>query len=511
MPRKPAPFLLMKGVSLRLDGRTVFRNLNWRLDRNQHWGIVGPNGSGKTLFARLLAGEIAHADGTLDYNFRLPPDRVPEDCIGILSFEQQKAFAGDAPAALRWFSAEQDASASVSRFLSQDWVEEINPFEVKRRPRKETEAFHRRRIATTKLLDIEDLMTRRLPSLSNGEMRKVLLARALLKRPRILIIEDVFTGIDAGYRIHLDALLERLLRRNEVRFILTARGIDSLPSGVTHLLCLDRRRIVAAGPKGTIQRDARIHALLAQPAHPRASARRPRNHPAAVELVRMDNVSVRYGRKRVLSGIDWCVRQGESWALVGPNGSGKSTLLSLISGDNPQGYGNEIVLFGRKRGEGESIWDLKRRIGSVSSELHLHFPEDQSCLETVVSGFNDRSARFSQGARDQRAAAGRLLRRFGLRNCERRPFGSLSEGLQRMVLLARALVKAPDLLLLDEPCQGLDAAHRNRFLGIINDLLNRRRQTVIYVTHVQEEIPRDIRNVLRLCGGRIHSVRTIDR
>lgn len=518
MKRKPKPLIRMKGVSVRLDGKTAFHNLDWQLERNQHWAIVGPNGSGKTLFVRLLAGELPHAGGEIDFNFRLPSDGAPEDRVVLLSFEQQKAFAGDAPAALRWFSAEQDAAVSVSRFLSQDWVEEINPFEVKHRSRKDRESFQRSRRATTRVLGIEELMSRRLPSLSNGEMRKILLARALLKRPRVLVLEDVFTGLDAGFRAHLRALLEKLLRRSSVRFVLTAPAIDALPSGVTHLLCLDRRRVVAAGRIQPLLRDARVRALFAPPASPRTSgrrrvagARRRRNRPEAAELVRMEKVSVRYGRKAVLSEIDWIVRQGESWALIGPNGSGKSTLLSLVSGDNPQGYGNDIVLSGHARGGGESIWELKRRIGSVSSELHLHFPEEQSCLETVVSGFHDWSARFGRGTPAQRAAASRLLARLGLRRRERQSFGSLSEGLQRMVLLARALVKSPDLLLLDEPCQGLDAVHRKRFLGIIDDLLDRGRQTIIYVTHVPEEVPRGIRNVLRLAQGRIHSVRTIDR
>ena len=205
---------------------------------------------------------------------------------------------------------------------------------------------------------------------------------------------------------------------------------------------------------------------------------------------------MRYGGRVILENIHWTIRRGESWALLGPNGSGKSTLLSLIIGDNPQAYANDVRVFGHRRGDGESVWELKRRIGWVAPELHLHFPESETCLDTVVSGFADTYGCFHRSTPRQRAAARRWLARFGLAASANRPFGSLSAGWQRMALLARALVKSPDLLVLDEPCQGVDAAHRARIVRTVEGLL--RHTTVIFVTHRRDEIPSGIDRVLRL-------------
>jgi molybdate transport system ATP-binding protein len=287
--------------------------------------------------------------------------------------------------------------------------------------------------------------------------------------------------------------------------------MDELPDGITHVLCVDKCRIIAQGSLSEILKNDKARELL--------NAKRGEKTPRVVrfargkasrhgkdEIIRMENVSVRYGRKRILSDINWSVRRGESWALVGPNGSGKSTLLSLISGDNPKAYNNGISIFGKRRGSGESIWDLKRRTGLVSSELHLHVPVYQTSYETVLSGFTDSFFSLRSARSHQRAAAKQILNKFGLLPFWREPFGSLSEGQQRMVLLARALVKSPELLLLDEPCQGLDAAHQRIFLRFIESVVRESEATIVYVTHVPNEIPRGITNALRLQDGRIASI-----
>jgi molybdate transport system ATP-binding protein len=212
----------------------------------------------------------------------------------------------------------------------------------------------------------------------------------------------------------------------------------------------------------------------------------------------MRNVIVRYGSNIILHNVNWTVRAGESWALLGPNGSGKTTLLSLILGDNPQCYTNEIAVFGKPRGSGESIWNVKRRIGWVSPELHLHFSDAAPCFEVVASGFYDTIGLFQPPTSRQRAAVWQWLERFQLLAHASAPLFSLSTGLQRMVLLARALVKAPALLILDEPCQGLDSDHRRSFVLMVDRLIRAGAVTAIYVTHRNDEIPRSIRKVLRL-------------
>jgi molybdate transport system ATP-binding protein len=170
-----------------------------------------------------------------------------------------------------------------------------------------------------------------------------------------------------------------------------------------------------------------------------------------------------------------------------------------------------VYLFGRRRGSGESVWDLKKRIGWISSELHLHFPQDQTCLETIISGFHESAGCYRPITTQQRKMAQDVLSRFALGRLSQISFGSLSAGLQRMTLLARALVKSPDLLLLDEPCQGLDPAHCNAFLAIVGSLLRRSDTTIVYVTHVSDEIPAGIHRILQLSDGRIFKSRKIAR
>lgn len=484
------PLIELVGASLRVGERLLFRNTSWIFRHGEQWALVGPNGSGKTLFASALTGAVPVVRGEFC---------MPAGAVAHVSFEQQKFIAGNAPAAARWFSLEEDAAPPVYQFLSQDSVEDINPFEIVIRSQAAARTFaqHQRRVV--RLLGIAPLLEQPVPSLSNGEMRKVLLARALLREPQLLILDDPFTGLDARFRGDLRKILEKLMRRRAVHLLLIATHPDELPRGITHVLRVNRCQVVDQGRFA--KRRIRESLTVAYPSRLRAlpcprtstSSKPTRAEP---ELVRLTDVTVRYGERTILENINWVVRRGESWALLGPNGSGKSTLLSLIIGDNPQAYANDVRVFGRRRGDGDSVWALKRRIGWVSPELHLHFPDAQTCLEVVLSGFDEATGCYRRPTGRRRKIARRWLASFMLAGCAEQPFGSLSAGLQRMTLLARALVKGPDLLVLDEPCQGLDSAHRARFIQTVEALL--RHSTVIYVTHRRDEIPRGINRALRL-------------
>lgn len=203
----------------------------------------------------------------------------------------------------------------------------------------------------------------------------------------------------------------------------------------------------------------------------------------------MNSVTVCYGEKVIFDKLDWTIRQNESWALLGPNGSGKTTLLGLILGDHPQVYGNNVVVFGKKRGTGESMWDIKRHIGWFSPELLLHFEQDASCFEVVASGFHDSIGLFERPTPRQRAAVRALLKEYDIASQADEPLYGLSAGVQRIVLLLRALVKNPRLLILDEPCHGLDRAHREFFVHAVNEVVRFQAATVVYVTHRRDEIP----------------------
>jgi molybdate transport system ATP-binding protein len=217
----------------------------------------------------------------------------------------------------------------------------------------------------------------------------------------------------------------------------------------------------------------------------------------------MKRVNVSYGKARILRDIDWTVQRGEHWALLGPNGAGKTTLLSLILGDHPQAYANHVALFGRRRSSGESIWEIKQRIGWVAPELHLYHPRNITGLRVVESGFYDSVGLYRACSQTQRQMAQQWMKRLGIEDYADLPFAKLSEGEQRLVLLARALVKDPLLLILDEPCQGLDAQNRERVRQIVDTIGRHRDISIIYVTHNADELPRIINCVLRLDRGKV--------
>jgi molybdate transport system ATP-binding protein len=508
-PQPPAaPFLSLQNAAFRLGDRLVFENTNWRFRRGQHWAMVGANGSGKSLLADALRGRLPLVRGQLRYHFRPPAGLTPEDAIGHVSFDDRKADLHETVVQSRWNSIEEEHSLLVRDFLSYDRVMEINPFEVTQRHEQARVRFEHRQRRAVGWLGVEPFLDRRLLSLSNGERQRLQLARALSCPLRLLILDEPFTGLDEAARKHFHAVLEHLMSTT-LRVLLISTRIEDLPRHVTHLLCVERCRVVSAAPRAALLRSRlkgrapRVTMPLPSPTLQPAPSCRPHCSPQTTgsALLQLRNIRVRYGSSVILRDLNWTVRRGESWALLGPNGSGKTTLLSLILGDNPQAYMNEVVVFGNRRGSGDSIWNLKRRIGWVSPELHLHFDTAATCFEVVASGFHDTIGLIEPPTTRQRRAARRWLKRFGLLKHLQSPIGSLSAGWQRMVLLARALAKDPRLLILDEPCQGLDPAHRAFLVKAVEALVRARSVTVIYVTHRPDEIPPSIRRVLHLSKG----------
>jgi molybdate transport system ATP-binding protein len=217
----------------------------------------------------------------------------------------------------------------------------------------------------------------------------------------------------------------------------------------------------------------------------------------------MKDVDVTYQQVNVVDHLNWTVRRGERWALLGPNGAGKTTLLSLVLADNPQAYRNEIRLFGKPRGSGESIWQIKRRIGWVSPELHAFYDQAATCLDVVCSGYFDSVGLYRQVDETQQQIALGWLNALGLSELKARRFHSLSAGQQRVALLARALVKFPPLLVLDEPCQGLDDQRRAVFVGLVEQICSQTPVTLIFVTHYLEELPPAVNHRLRIEKGSV--------
>jgi molybdate transport system ATP-binding protein len=330
-----------------------------------------------------------------------------------------------------------------------------------------------------------------------------------MQSPKLFILENPFAGLDSASRESMHSILNELLSSGESRIILATNAIDDIPSGITHVICVSDNRVRAIGSKERILKNPIIQKLVNnnreacfwEPSRLQLTAEP--NGKRLEPVIEMTNVSVRYNGIDVLHNIDWQVHAGEHWAIMGPNGAGKSTLLSLVLADNPQAYANDIRLFGQKRGSGETIWDIKRRIGWVAPELRRSYAAGFSCLQVVCSGFFDTIGLYRKPGGTNLKKANQCMQEMGIDHLAELAFHQVSEGEQRLVLICRALVKSPRLLVLDEPCMGLDDYHRKLILHLLDELCRQQIVQLLYVTHRMEEMPVSITHVLKLENGKI--------
>lgn len=498
------PFLTLQQMRIRVGDRTLFDGDTWRIHAEEQWVVLGENGSGKSILvnalggrARVIGGEVWYHFACKDPNESYPMDgTVPEDAVAYVSLEAQRQLATSAASyhQARWNSWDNRDAPTVRATLRAD-------------TRASFPAIRR----AAAQAGIEDLLDRQLPQLSNGELRKLLLARALLAKPRLLVLDDPHSGLDVEARARLAETIEALMA-GPLRVVLVTQRAEEIPDGATHLLLVKDGRIAAQGPRAAMLAHPAVRAFL-RTSKPKAQPARPKPTPAtktqgiaataSTPIVQLKHVRVAYGDTVILNDVNWSVQPGERWLLLGPNGAGKSTLLSLLLGDNPQAYANEIYLFGRRRGTGESIWDLKKRIGWVAPELQWHYDQDATLLEVAGSGFHDSIGLYRPLTRTQKQKTAAALEQVGLGNALKLTLGECSTGEQRLALLARALIKQPPLLLLDEPCQGLDLVHRDRFHAVLKDILRDGNHAVIYVSHHAAEVPSEIDHVFQLRKGRV--------
>ncbi len=481
----------MNGVSVRRGESPGFRDINWTISEGEHWALLGDSGSGKSLLIDALTRHAPLSAGTIAYSFdpTIHPARFPSpgDISTFSSENWSQVLAGR----LGYVQARWESSAQVNATQARDLLQAGSDLRL-------LEAFQ-----------LDQVLDRPIISLSSGEFRKFMLARALLAAPRLLVLEDPFSGLDRESEVEFRQFLESLCQRPGPGIVLMVSQPEQLLEGISHLVVVEDYRIVRMGPSWTADHADATRIARIDPCYPR-DIRVIRGPTQREPIIEMRNVGVRYGDCQILEGINWTVREGENWAILGPNGAGKSTLLSLVTADNPQAYVNNIRLFGRRRGSGESIWDIRRQIGSVSPELQLCYPPDAIALEVVCSGLFDSIGLYRACTPRQEEEAKIWLESLGTRNLPERAFWSLSAAEQRLVLLARALIKRPRLLVLDEPCLGLDASHVTRFLRQLEELCRSRPTTVLHVTHRLEELPSTISHVLKLERGRIKSVGSVE-
>lgn len=478
------PFLILEHVTVKLNGRDILEDISLSINTNECWAITGTSGSGKTTLAHTIAGHHFFS-GNLFFPGR-NGSKIP-----VAVIEQQHRFKnlsnmGDFYYQQRYNSSDAEDAVTVAEALS-----------ISSYPSKLTSGIESANIPT--LLHIESLLEKPLIQLSNGENKRLQIAKAILQEPELMILDNPFTGLDTEGRKILNHIITMLVQSGiQVMLITAAR---ELPDAVTHVAILEKGRLQQALP-GTAFNISMIpeHALFGID-HSLLSSLKREEQGLFEFAVRMRNVNVAYGNKHILKNINWEVKKGEHWSISGPNGAGKSTLLSLLTGDNAKAYANELYLFDKKRGSGESIWDIKKKIGYVSPEMHLYFDYTATCFETIASGLFDSIGLFRKLNEEQTQIVNQWIDILKLGALQKKVLSSLSAGEQRLILLARALVKNPPLLILDEPCQGLDAEHIQHFTRLIDDICSLFDTTLLYVSHYRHEIPSCVTRFLRIENG----------
>jgi len=486
-----APFLSLEHITVRYLDKTLFTGLNWAINTGEQWAITGPGGSGKSALLNTITGKFNVINGSIHYHFSDTYRQQHTITDPYFSYRNLIAHIGH-------HHAFRNKSNITTDFYYQ---QRFNSMDAEDAP---TVREYLEGDGDTPLLQplrIAPLLGKELIKLSNGETRRVMIAKALLQNPVLLMLDNPYSGLDIQARKDFSEMVNKIIDNGTTVILVTSP--TEIPGNITHVLTLDEGQITGKYTreeyltlpvpeiKTNINIDEEKLRALVKPATPQFDT-----------IIRMEQVKVQYGEHLILDDVNWIVKPNEKWALLGHNGAGKSTLLSLINGDNPQAYSNELYLFDRKRGSGESIWDIKRKIGFVSPELHQYFKAGSNCQQVVVSGFYDIIGSTRSGTPEQLEHAASWMDILGIADHMHLPFKGVPESVQRLTLLARALVKEPPLLIFDEPCQGLDVQQKEHFKQVIDTLCNIMDLTLIFVTHYQEEIPSAVTKVLKLEKGR---------
>lgn len=480
------PIVHITNLELKYHHKPVLQDLNWTINRNENWLLRGISGSGKTSLAKAIAGLIRF-QGSIEVNFD-PQSSLPPLAHYVANWYQFKDLEGQSNFYYQQRYNKQSAETTATV-----------RFELESYGKKHQLQFSE----VEKLLmalGFSDLTDSTLIQLSSGEHKKLQLVCALWLKPQLLIIDQPYNGLDKLSRHNLNGLFEEITAAG-TQLILISNDKE-LPSSV------HRFAEVRDGQLVEISADEHTVEFEEKESKPIPDFLNEAPVSSADGIIKMINVNISYGEKQVLKDISWEVKAGEKWLLQGPNGSGKSTLLSLITGDHPQAYANDLHLFGNKRGSGESIWDIKKRIGLISPELHWYFDPLATVKQSILSGFFDSSGLFREPDYTKKTQAAELISYFGLTEYQDTLLNQLPLGKQRLAFLARTIIKNPELLILDEPCQGLDQQQTQYFNKLVDELCQNG-TTLIYVGHFESQLPACIEKRILLENGEVKSVENI--
>jgi molybdate transport system ATP-binding protein len=471
--------ICLKNLTVNFDNRFQLNDINWQIEPQQHWVITGTNGSGKSALAAVLAGVMNKSAEHISGSITGLPTRV-----GLVSFEAQAEL----------IEAERKKDdADIMDVISEGTpVAEIlfaNCLDIELA----------KQLATK--FDLDKLLERSFRKLSTGESRKVMLIRALASKPELLILDEPFDGLDANTLAMLQQHLLTLI--DSVPMVMVLNRFDEFPDFITDIAYIDKGELQHKIRRNDQTAYAELYKLLHLKTTelsipPTDTDTAIPNLDPAQPLVRLNNINIKYDQTSIIKDLNWTIEPGQHWQLSGPNGSGKTGLLSLITGDHPQCYVNDIFVFGFQRGSGESIWQIKQFIGYVSTALQWEYRVGTSLRNVIISGFYDSIGLYSKSTDKQKEIANQWLALLGMSDRADQPFNKLSYGDQRLLLIARAMIKHPPLLILDEPCLGLDDMNRQLVLALIEKICAGSETSVLYVNHHPEDKISGIENYLTL-------------
>ncbi len=507
-------FITVQNCRIENNRDVLIPNITWKLNEGEVWLVTGPNGSGKADFLNALAGNsglkitpnetLLNVDQGLFSNiFSDSTDVVSLERAARLIQEERENDESD------YLEGGVDHGRTGRVFIAQALYPELK----KGMPLPDA-AFHIENEPAIKLCGIEKILDRGLKYMSTGEIRRTLLARALVSGKKFLILSDPFAGLDVQSRTILLDFFDSIARKKGFpQLILGMERWHEIPDAITHVLEFRDKKVSYCGERSGYE------ALLQERSKQGAADEEEKrqsfkdgfeelNTTASVKdldsrevLVEMNDVNVGWDDHQVLSHLNWKLVRGEHWLVRGPNGSGKTTFLELITGDNMQVFSNDIRIFGNRRGSGETIWDIKKRLGIVSYRMHVEYRMlgGTSLLAVIISGFRDSIGLYGETPTDlEIATAKKWLALGGFEGRESESFGSLSYGEQRAILILRSAVKTPEILILDEPCHGLDEQYRSKILQLMELIGNGGTTTMLHVTHDPSEVLPCEKHILEL-------------
>ena len=462
-------------LSVEFDEGFQLKDINWQIEQHQHWLITGANGAGKSALAAVLAGYGEILAGSTS--------GIPSK-IGWVSFEAQ--------AELIQTELKKD-DADILDVISLGtpvreiiFTDEIDPIIAQ-------DLIHK--------FELNYILERAFRKLSTGESRKVMLIRALSCHADLLILDEPFDGLDSTAHTMLQDHLIEVVQHTPVVMVLNR--FDEIPDFISHIAYVEQGELRHQVKRTDTQAYNELYQLLhLKTTDLQVPAADTENLIPALDpqkpLVKLNNICIKHTDMVLINDLNWSIQPNQHWQLSGPNGSGKTALLSLITGDHPQCYTNDIFVFGYQRGNGESIWQIKQFIGYVSTALQWEYRVGTSLRNVIISGFYDSIGLYSRSSDRQKHIADEWLALLGMQDRGDQPFNKLSYGDQRLLLIARAMVKHPPLLILDEPCLGLDDINRQLVLALIEKICAAKETSVIYVNHHAQDRIAGIDNYLAL-------------